>query len=125
MKAIELGHVQREIQKSAYEHQKAVEAQNKIIVGVNEFVENEKLEIGIHHVTPEMTENQLQRLKKVKQARDQQKVSKALQRIKDAAQKNENLMPNIIDAVKVYCTTGEISDALRAVYGEYRAPANF
>lgn len=125
VKAIELGHIQREIQKSAYEHQKAVEEQKKIIVGVNKFVENEKLEIGIHSVTAEMTENQLQRLKKVKQARDQQKVSKALQRIKDSAQQNENLMPHIIDAVKVYCTTGEISDAWRAVYGEYRAPANF
>jgi methylmalonyl-CoA mutase N-terminal domain/subunit len=125
VKAIELGHVQREIQKSAYDHQKAVEEQKKIIVGVNKFAENEKLEIGIHRVTAEMTENQLQRLKKVKATRDQQQVSKALQRISDAASQNENLMPHIIEAVKNYCTTGEISDALRAVYGEYRAPANF
>lgn len=125
VRAIELGHVQREIQKSAYEHQKAVEAQHRIIVGVNKFVESEKMDIGIHRVTPEMARNQLKRLKEVKRTRDQEKVGKALARIKDAASQNENLMPDIIDAVKAYCTTGEISEALRSVYGEYRAPANF
>jgi methylmalonyl-CoA mutase N-terminal domain/subunit len=125
VKAIELGHVQREIQKSAYEHQKAVEDQSKIIVGVNKFVENEKLEIGIHRVTPEMTESQLQRLRKLKQTRDQQKVNKALSRIKDAASETENLMPYIIETVKAHGTTGEISDALRAVYGEYKPRAAF
>jgi methylmalonyl-CoA mutase N-terminal domain/subunit len=125
VKAIELGHVQREIQKSAYEHQKAVEDQSKIIVGVNKFVENEKLEIGIHRVTPEMTEGQLQRLRKLKQTRDQQKVNKALSRIKDAASETENLMPYIIETVKAHGTTGEISDALRAVYGEHKPRAAF
>ena len=125
VKAIELGHVQREIQKSAYEHQKAVEAQSRIIVGVNKFVETEKFDIGIHRVTAEMTQNQLKRLREVKRTRDKQKVERALTKVKDAASQNENLMPYIIEGVKVYCTTGEISDALRAVYGEYRAPANF
>jgi methylmalonyl-CoA mutase N-terminal domain/subunit len=125
VRAIELGHVQREIQKSAYEHQKAVEAQRKVIVGVNKFVENESLDIGIHHVTPEMAQNQLKRLKEVKRTRDQEKVGKAIAKIKDAASQNANLMPHIIDAVKSYCSTGEVSDALRSVYGEYKAPANF
>lgn len=62
VKAVESGYVQREIQKSAYEHQKKVEAQGKIIVGVNKFIENQDLQIGIHHVTSEMTESQLRRL---------------------------------------------------------------
>jgi methylmalonyl-CoA mutase N-terminal domain/subunit len=124
VKAIESGHIQREIQQSAYEHQRAVENQSKLIVGVNKFAENENPQIGIHRVTPEMTKNQLRRLKAVKQARDQQRVNKALQGIKEGASQNENLMPDIIEAVKAHCTTGEISDALRAVYGEYRPPAN-
>lgn len=124
VKAIESGHIQREIQQSAYEHQRAVENQSKIIVGVNKFAENENLQMGIHRVTSEMTKNQLRRLKAVKQARDQQRVNKALQGIKEGASQNENLMPGIIEAVKAHCTTGEISDALRAVYGEYRPPAN-
>ena len=120
IKAIESGYVQREIQKSAYEHQKMIDAQRKTIVGVNKFVENQNLQIGIHRVTTEMMESQLRRLKKVKESRDGQLVNKALQKIKDAASQDENLMPYIIQAAKVQCTTGEISDCLRAVYGEYR-----
>ncbi len=85
VKAIESGYVQREIQQSAYEHQKLVETQKKVIVGVNKFAENQELGIGIHRITSDMTENQLRRLKRVKQSRDDQQVTKALQRIKDAA----------------------------------------
>jgi methylmalonyl-CoA mutase N-terminal domain/subunit len=125
VKAIESGYVQREIQRSAYEHQKTVENQNKIIVGVNKFVENQDLHIGIHHVTSEMTESQLRRLKKAKQTRDQQKVNGALQKIRDAASQDENLMPYFIQAVKARCTIGEISDSLRAVFGEYHPPQTF
>jgi methylmalonyl-CoA mutase N-terminal domain/subunit len=101
-----------------------VEAQNKIIVGVNKFVENEKVDIRIHRVTPDMMETQRKRLWEVKRNRDKQKVDKGLGEIKEAASSNENLMPHIVEAIKVYCTTGEISDALRAVYGEYKATAN-
>jgi methylmalonyl-CoA mutase N-terminal domain/subunit len=119
VKAIESGYVQREIQQSAYEHQKMVESQGRIIVGVNKFAESQKLKIGIHRVTAEMTENQFRRLKHVKRTRDNQLVDEALQKIKDAAPKDENLMPHIIQAVKAQCTTGEISDALRATFGEY------
>lgn len=125
VKAIETGYIQREIQQSAYEHQQAVEAQQKIIVGVNKFAEPEKVRIEIHRVTSEMTESQLQRLEKVKRSRDPPQVKEALQRIRDAASQGENLMPHLINAVKTYCTTGEISDTLRAVYGEYRPAAVF
>jgi methylmalonyl-CoA mutase N-terminal domain/subunit len=125
VKAIESGYVQREIQQSAYEHQKLVETQKKVIVGVNKFAENQELGIGIHRITPDMTENQLRRLKRVKQSRDDQQVTKALQRIKDAASQDENLMPHIIQAVKALCTTGEISDSLRTVYGEYHPRPTF
>jgi methylmalonyl-CoA mutase N-terminal domain/subunit len=119
VKAIESGYVQREIQQSAYAHQKMIESQGRIIVGVNKFNESQKLKIGIHRVTAEMTKKQVRRLKQVKRTRDKQLVDKALQRIKDTASKQENLMPHIIQAVKAQCTTGEISDALRATFGEY------
>ena len=125
VKAIESGYVQREIQQSAYEHQKMVETQNRIIVGVNRFAESQELNIGIHRVTPEMTRRQLRRLRQVKKSRDRQQVEKALQTIEDTATKEENLMPCIIEAVKVKCTTGEISDALRSVYGEYHPRSTF
>jgi methylmalonyl-CoA mutase N-terminal domain/subunit len=125
VKAIESGYVQREIQQSAYEHQKLIEAQKKVIVGLNKFAENQELDIGIHRITSDMAENQLRRLKRVRQSRDEQHVSKTLQRIKDAASQDENLMPHIIQAVKALCTTGEISDSLRAVYGEYRPRTTF
>jgi methylmalonyl-CoA mutase N-terminal domain/subunit len=125
VKAIESGYVQREIQQSAYEHQKLVETQARIIVGVNKFAENQGLGIGIHRITSDMTENQLQRLRLVKENRDQQQVAKALQTIKDAASREENLMPHIIEAVKSQCSTGEISDSLRAIYGEYHPRPTF
>ena len=125
VKAIESGYVQREIQQSAYKHQKLVETQSRIIVGVNKFAENQNLGISIHRITSEMTENQLRRLKKVKQARDREKVTKALQRIKDAASGKENMLPHIIQAVKAQSTTGEISDSLRSVYGEYHPRPTF
>lgn len=125
VRAIEAGYIQSEIQRSAYQHQKEVEDRRKIIVGVNKFLEEEKLHIEIHRVTAEMSESQLYRLKKVKEARDSHKVEGALQKIKNAASHNENLMPHLIHAAKMYCTTGEISDALRAVYGEYRPKTRF
>lgn len=119
VKAIESEYVQRQIQESSYEHQKMVESQARITVGVNKFAESQELKIGIHRVTAEMTKSQLRRLTQVKRTRNKQLVDKALQNIKDAAPKEENLMPHIIQAVKAQCTTGEISDALRAIFGEY------
>jgi methylmalonyl-CoA mutase N-terminal domain/subunit len=125
VKAIESGYVQREIQQSAYAHQKMIESQGRIIVGVNKFTENQGLKIGIHRVTAQMTQKQLRRLKQAKRTRDKQLVEKALQKIKDTASKQENLIPHIIQAVKAQCTTGEISEALRATFGEYHPRQNF
>lgn len=125
VKAIESGHVQREIQQSAYEHQKMVETQAKLIVGVNRFAEDQELNVGIHRVTSQMIQSQLRRLRQVRKTRDQQEVEKTLQSIKDSAAKDENLIPHIIHAVKKQCTTGEISDALRSIYGEYHPRPTF
>lgn len=120
IKAIESGFVQREIHESAYKMQLAIESGEEIIVGVNKFQIEEELENReILKVNPELEEKQKNRLKKLKQTRDNEKVNKALKEIKNAALNNENLMPYIIEAVKVYATVGEISNVLREVYGEY------
>ena len=120
--AIERGYPQKEILSSAYKYQKEVESKDRIIVGVNEYTIDEELSWDILRVKPEVEERQRKRVKDLKSRRDTGKVNKALEKIKTLANGNENLMPAIIEAVKAYATNGEICDALREVYGEYRAP---
>jgi len=122
LKAIEKGYVQGEIAKSAYDYQKAVDSGEQVVVGVNKFATEEEripatLEIGV-----ETERKQVQRLRKLKKERDNQRVSQMLDRVRSVAKSDENIMPVMIDAVKVYATVGEISDALREVFGEYREP---
>ncbi len=120
VKAIESGYVQREINESAYRYQLSVENGERIIVGVNKFQIEEDIPINnILKVDPEDEEKQKARLRKLKERRDNEKVKKALERVRKAAEGDENLMPPIIDAVRVYATVGEISDTLREVFGEY------
>jgi len=123
LKAIEKGYIQKEIASSAYNHQRAVDSGEQVIVGVNKFKVKEEqapktLEIGI-----ETEKRQIERLKRLKQERDNQKVSKVLDRVSNVARSDENIMPILIEAVKAYATVGEISDALRDVFGEYREPS--
>jgi len=120
--AIERGYPQKEILSSAYKYQKEVESKDRIIVGVNEYTIEEELSWDILRVKPEVEERQRKKVKDLKSRRDNGKVNKALEKIKILASGNENLMPAIIEAVKAYGTNGEICDALRQVYGEYRAP---
>ena len=123
LKAIEKGYIQREIATSAYNYQRAVDSGEQAIVGVNKFVvekENllETLEIGI-----EVEQKQVEGLKGLRKARDNRKVSEVLDRVRSVAGSDENIMPVVIEAVKAYATVGEISDALRDVFGEYREPS--
>jgi methylmalonyl-CoA mutase N-terminal domain/subunit len=123
LKAIEKGYIQREIARSAYNYQRAVDSGDQVVVGVNWFtVENdhapEILEIGV-----ETEEKQVAALKRLKQERDSQKVQEVLSRVRGVAGSDENVMPVLIEAVKAYATVGEISDALRDVFGEYREPS--
>ena len=122
LKAIEKGYIQEEIASSAYNYQQAVDSGEQVVVGVNKFtVKGEQapktLEIGI-----EVEERQIERLRKLKQERDNQKVNQVLDRVRKVAGSDENIMPILIEAVKTYATVGEISDALRDVFGEYREP---
>jgi len=123
LKAIEKGYVQGEIARSAYDYQKAVDSGEQVVVGVNKFVTEEEpmpetLEIGV-----ETERKQVERLKKLKEERDNQRVSQMLDRVRSVAKSDENIMLVMIDAVKAYATVGEISDVLREAFGEYREPS--
>jgi len=120
VKAIESGYVQGEIAESAYQYQKEIETKKRIIVGLNQFqIEEEPLR-DILRIKPEAERYQKGKLAKVKKERNNTKVKETLSVLKKAAQGTDNVVPPILEAVKVYATLGEISDTLREVFGEYR-----
>jgi methylmalonyl-CoA mutase N-terminal domain/subunit len=119
--AIEKGFFQKEIADSAYKYQKEIEEMKRIVVGVNDFkIEKEELPIELLRVDPKAEKTQTAALRKLKRERNKKKVEDALNKLRHAAEKDENLMPTIIDAVKVYSTLGEICEVLLRVYGEYK-----
>ena len=119
--AIERGFFQKEIADSAYKYQQEVDEKRRIIVGVNDYkIEEKECPIELLRVDPGVEKKQVDSLQQLKRQRDSEKVKEALEKLHYAAEKDVNLMPAIIDAVKAYATLGEISDALRTVYGEYK-----
>jgi methylmalonyl-CoA mutase N-terminal domain/subunit len=120
IKAIESGFVQLEIQRAAYDFQRAVETKEQIVVGMNDFVAAEERGIPTLHIDSEIERNQVQRLQALRAKRDSAKTKAALAELERRARTTENLLPAILDAVEAYATVGEISDALRRVYGEYQ-----
>jgi len=118
--AVESGYYQREIQKSAYEYQKAVESQDRTIVGVNKFAtEREKIK-EIFRISPKVGKDQVKRLRALRRRRDDAKAKASLEKLRKMAPTEGNLMPPIIECVENYGSLGEICDVLRAVWGEYR-----
>jgi len=120
LRAIEAGYVQQEIQKAAYEYQKAVDAGEQIVVGVNRFQAEEERPIPTLRLDPAIEREQVARLNALRARRDTAKTKAALAEIERRARGSENLMPAILAAVEVYATVGEISDALRRAFGEYQ-----
>lgn len=120
VKAIEQGFVQAAIQKSAYLYQKDIEEQKRVIVGVNKFFVEEKEIEGLLKIDDSVEKNQIKRLQKIKQNRDNFAVKTALENLKNAAKGTENLMPHILNAVRVYASIGEICNTMRNVFGEYK-----
>jgi methylmalonyl-CoA mutase N-terminal domain/subunit len=118
--AIEQGYVQQEIQRSAYEYQRGVEQHRTVVVGVNQYALPEEPPIELMHIDERATEAQLEKLAVLKRGRNQDRVREVLERLHEAARGTANLVPIIIEAVKCGTTLGEISDALRDVFGEYR-----
>jgi methylmalonyl-CoA mutase N-terminal domain/subunit len=120
IQAIEDGYVQLEIQKAAYQFEKEFESGERVIVGINKYRDNNKEEPELLKIDMKVQEEQIAFLNKVRKERNQQKVDKALDDLKNAARGDSNLIPFILEAVKVYASIGEICNALRAVYGEYK-----
>jgi methylmalonyl-CoA mutase N-terminal domain/subunit len=118
--AIEQGFIQDEIAKSAYEYQRQIESGEKIIVGVNKFQSDEKNTIPVFKIDEQVQTLQVEKLKKLKLKRDNDKVTATLKALHEKAVSGENLMPAVLEAVENYCTLGEIADELRKVFGEYR-----
>jgi methylmalonyl-CoA mutase, N-terminal domain len=117
--AIENGYVQGEIQKAAYEYQQAIERGEQIVVGVNQFRSAETRPVPLLRIDPEIEREQVERLRAVRARRDAKLAEAAIAEVERRARSGENLMPAIQAAVECYATVGEISDAMRRVFGEY------
>ena len=118
--AIEKGYVQSEIQKAAYNFEKEVESGKRIIVGLNKFKEEDDKEPELLKIDMNVQEEQIKFLNKIRKERDQLKVDKTLNSLEKAAVTDENLIPYILEAVKAYSSVGEICNAMRKVFGEYK-----
>jgi methylmalonyl-CoA mutase N-terminal domain/subunit len=121
LRAIEKGYVQKQIQDAAYEYQKNVESGENVVVGVNKFqTEEEERDFQLLRVDESVGKMQIEKLRKLKEKRDNIAVQNALDKIRKASRDtSENLMPKIIDAVRYYATEGEICGVLREEFGEY------
>ena len=130
--AIESGWLDREIAKSAYEKQKAIETEEQIVVGVNKFIGEGELEININRMVPDpydpekrarAEDEQIANLNKVRKERDDKAVQAALKQVKEAAQdESANIIPSLVEAVEAYASVGEITNTLKEVFGTYQEP---
>jgi len=119
--AIENGFLQKEIADSAYKYQQEIDNKERILVGVNDYtVEEDWVPLKLLRITPDVEAEQLAKLLKMKRERNNAKVKETLDKLHDAADRDENLMPPIIEAVKAYATLGEITNVLRSAFGEYK-----
>jgi methylmalonyl-CoA mutase N-terminal domain/subunit len=120
IKAIETGYFREKIGEASYKHQKEIQNKERIIVGINEFVERDEPPIEIFRLPESTAEKQKRKLIKLREERDNEKVKHVLKEVERLACTEENLVPILIEAVKSYATIGEISDVFRRVFGEYR-----
>jgi methylmalonyl-CoA mutase N-terminal domain/subunit len=120
LRGIESGFVQGEIQKAAYDFQRAIESKEQIIVGVNDFLAEQERTIPTLRIEPEIERSQIARLNTLRAKRDSARTQAALAELQRRAATTENLLPAILNAVEAHATVGEISDALRRVFGEYQ-----
>jgi methylmalonyl-CoA mutase N-terminal domain/subunit len=117
--AIESGYIRAEIQDSAFDYQRKIESGERIIVGVNRFQQQATEQIPSFRLDRQIEQTQIESLRQVRAGRDQNALKDRLTRLCETARGPENLMPAILDAAEHYATVGEISDALRSIFGEY------
>ncbi len=120
LRAIESGYIQREIQNSAYEYQRAIESKEAIVVGVNQFHSEEVSKVTTLRVDPAIERTQIERLRALRDRRDATATESSLMKLETSARGDENVLPGILDCVEALATVGEISNRLRGVWGEYR-----
>jgi methylmalonyl-CoA mutase N-terminal domain/subunit len=118
--AIEQGYVQREIEGSAYRLGQSIESGERVVVGVNRFVSDRNPRLELLRIDEQVAARQVEKLKRVRAARDHARVGRALAAVADASRGHDNLMPRILEAVRAYASIGEICGTLRQVFGEYR-----
>jgi len=121
--AIEKGFYQREIAEAAYKYQKEIDDKKRTVVGVNDYLMDEPIEIPILKMDEKGEERQIKRLNKLRKDRNKQKYERTIENLRKAAKGDENLMPYILDCVHAYATLGETCQVLRDVFGEYEEPA--
>ncbi|MCJ2554800.1 MAG: methylmalonyl-CoA mutase family protein [Candidatus Thermoplasmatota archaeon] len=124
-RALERGFVQKEIAGEAFRFQQEVEAGERQIVGVNAYVEDEPPSVEITRIDPDLEERRTTGIRRLREGRDQSTVERVLAALQETAEEGENLMPAVLEAVRRHATLGEVSDALRAVYGTYRSLQEF
>ncbi len=123
VKAVSEGYIQREVAKQAYLHEKRIQSGEEIKVGVNKYrIEEEERNIEFHEYDSALAEEQIKRLNQVRAERDNNAVTKSLDKLREAAKGNDNLMSYIIEAVKCYASVGEITKVLKEVFGEFKEP---
>ncbi|MFB0565472.1 MAG: methylmalonyl-CoA mutase [Candidatus Aminicenantaceae bacterium] len=123
VKAVESGYIQSEVSRQAYIHQKKIQSEGIIKIGVNKYVmEEEKVDIEFHPFNPKIAAEQKKRLKEIKARRNEREVKDALLGLKKAAEADENVMPHILKAVRSYATLGETTKVFKEVFGEFREP---
>jgi methylmalonyl-CoA mutase N-terminal domain/subunit len=123
VEAIEAGFPQREIMDAAYAYQRAIDSKEKIVVGVNDFVEDEEQPLEILYIDESVEEGQKQAVAELRRTRDGKAVTSALRSLEQACADGKNVMPPLVEAVKTYATVGEISDVMRKVFATYEEPA--
>ena len=123
LEAIKKGYIQREIRRSAYDYQRAVDSGEQVVVGVNKFATEEESVIELLEIDESVERKQVERLRKLRQERDNEHVDRLLDKVRQVARGDENIMPVLIEAVKAYATVGEITDAMRDVFSEYKEPS--
>ncbi|MCJ7569744.1 MAG: methylmalonyl-CoA mutase family protein [Anaerolineales bacterium] len=121
--AIEMGFFQREIQEAAYRYQREIDTNERYIIGVNAYKDQEPYSIPLLKMDPEGYRRQVSRLEELRRTRDNGAVGQALDNLRIACQGTENTMPHILDAVRTYATLGEIIDVMREVFGTFQEPS--
>jgi len=120
LKAVEQGYIQQEIQNASYEYQQRVDKCEQLVVGVNAFQVERETPVPLQHIDEALERKQVERLRAFREKRNKATWQTGISGVEDAARNGSNLMPAIIEAVRLHCTVGEISDALRKIFGEYK-----